>query len=86
MIIRKMLRTDLPPVINYPDGSCNSVLACWKRNYANTIASRWTVSNTHFYCYNVGMFEGWVELEELPSSSFPENVVEVIDEEAVETY
>ena len=86
MITKEMLRTDLPPIIDYPDGSCNSVLVCERRRYVNPIGSRWSVSNTHYYCQNVERFEGWMDLEHLSSHSLPENVLEVVNEVAMEAH
>lgn len=83
IITRQMLRRDLPPIIDFPDGSCNCVLACYKRTIyddSNTYLPRWGISNTHYYCKNVGIFEGWIELEDLVSSYMPDDVLEVEDE------
>jgi hypothetical protein len=87
-ITRQMLRTDLPSVRTDKEGGCNQVLACWKRTIydnTNTYIGRWTTSNTEYYRKNVDQFEGWIELEDLISKFCPENVVEVDDEQIVES-
>ena len=87
IITRQMLRTDLPPIRTDRGGGCNCVLAVWKRtgyDDTNTYMGRWLTSNTEYYCKNVHLFEGWIELEDLVSSYMPDNVLEVLDEQVVE--
>jgi hypothetical protein len=69
----KDLRTDLPPVIHYPDGSVNVVLAFHNDSYygpTNTYLPRWSVSNAVYYHKNLDKYVGWIELENIPSPEF----------------
>ena len=72
-ITKEMLRTDLPKLIIYKDGSVNCVLALHSDSIyceSNTYIPKWTVSNVAYYLRNREMFDGWIELEEIPTPNF----------------
>lgn len=63
-----MIRTDLPPIIHYKDGSVNMVLAVWKKdNYCETnqCIPRWQICNTEYYNTHPNEYDGWIELENI---------------------
>lgn len=67
-ITKDMIRTDLPPVLELEDGCTNTVLALMKDSgycETNLYIPRWQVCNTKWYCANKGMYEGWIELENI---------------------
>ena len=69
-ITRKNLIIDRDPPIIYDENGCvNSVLTFQKvENYCktNTYMQRWIVCNTVYYNKNKHLYEGWIELEDVP--------------------
>ncbi len=73
MITKDLIRTDLPPIINYPDGSVNCILALANDSYydkTNTYFARWQTMNSIWYINNKERFFGWIELEHVPVPKF----------------
>jgi hypothetical protein len=79
MITQEKLRTDLPPIEEAADGSCNVVLALVDVNTyyckTNTYIPPWQICNTVYYNLHPGRYVGWYPLEFVqtpPQDQLPE--------------
>lgn len=74
-MIRKedIIKDRLPDIIYAEDGGVNVVLALNSEKIycaTNTYMPRWTVVNTAYYNKNPQEFDGWIELENVPTPNF----------------
>ncbi len=68
------LNTGLPPIIHYPDGSVNIVLALHNIDTyyceTNTYLPAWGISNSVYYNLHPEQYVGWIELEHVEKPKF----------------